>query len=294
MKTLIRSVLSVLFVSVGLVWAAYPVTVVDDLGREVTLATKPLRIITMMPSHTETVCALDACDKLVGVDQFSNYPPEIEGLPQLGSAFSPNLEAIVALEPDLVLVDESSDLAAQLEQVGLTVFAGTAQTFDEVFEKFLIIGRLIGREAEAEALGERVRREIEAVASRVADQSRPRVYYEIDATPFSVGPNSFIGVLIAKAGGDNIVAEGMGDFPQLDPEYIVAADPEVIVLANAPYGESFATVSARPGWGSLTAVVEGRVVELTSEQGDALSRPGPRITEAVKLLATIFHPDLFD
>ncbi len=192
------------------------------------------------------------------------------------------------------MVDESSELAWQLEQVGLTVYAGTAQTFDEVFEKFITIGRLINRENEAELLVERVRREVDEVAARVEGQPRPRVYYEIDATPFSVGPNSFIGVLIAKAGGDNIVEEGMGDFPQLDPEFIVAADPEIIVLGNAPYGENFATVSARPGWGEITAVVEGRVVELTEEQGDAVSRPGPRIAEAIRLFATIFHPELFD
>lgn len=294
MKTLIRSALAILFVSVGLAWAAYPVTVTDDLGREVTLTAEPLRIVTMMPSHTETVCALGACDRLVGVDRFSNYPPEIDALPRLGSAFTPNLEAIVALEPDLVLVDESSDLAAQLEQIGLTVYAGTAQTFDEVFDKFLTIGRLIGKAREAELLAERVRSEIEAVAARVEGERRPRVYYEIDATPFSVGPNSFIGVLLAKAGGENIVAPDMGDFPQLDPEFIVAADPEIIVLGNAPYGESVATVSARPGWAGITAVIEGRIIELTEEQVDAISRPGPRIAEAIRLFAAIFHPELFD
>lgn len=293
-KTLIRSALAILFVSVGLAWAAYPVSVVDDLGRNVTLTAEPLRIVTMMPSHTETVCALGACDRLVGVDRFSNYPPEIDALPRLGSAFTPNLEAIVALEPDLVLVDESSDLAAQLEQIGLTVYAGTAQTFEEVFEKFLTIGRLIGKAREAELLAERVRSEIDEVVARVAGERHPRVYYEIDATPFSVGPNSFIGALIAKAGGENIVAPDMGDFPQLDPEFIVAADPEIIVLGNAPYGESVATVSARPGWAGITAVIEGRIIELTEEQVDAISRPGPRIAEAIRLFAAIFHPELFD
>lgn len=288
----LSALMALLLAAVAL--AGYPVTLTDALGREVTLTAEPLRIVAMMPSHTEAVCALDACDKLVGVDQFSNYPPEIDGVPRLGSAFSPNLEAIVALEPDLVLVDVWSELAAQLEQLGIPAYAGVPQTVEDTFASFLRIGRLIDREAEAEQLVSQLRRELDAVAERVAGQARPRVYFEVDATPYSVGPDSFIGTLIALAGGENIVPAAMGDFPQLDPEYIVVADPEVIVLGSASYGESAATVSARPGWGAITAVVEGRVVELTKEQSDAISRPGPRLAEAARLFAAIFHPELFD
>lgn len=278
----------------SIAFGAYPLTVTDDLGREVTLEAEPARIVTMIPSHTETICALEACDRVVGVDEFSNYPPEIEDLPRLGNAFSPNLEAIVALEPDLVLVDESSDLAAQLEQVGLTVFAGTPQTLAEIFETFALLGRLVNREEAAQALIERVQSDIDAVTERVAEAPRPRVYHEIDATPYSVGPNSFIGVLITRAGGDNIVEAGMGNFPQLDPEFIVAADPEIITLGNAPYGESLETVAARPGWQQITAVVNTNVIELSPHHEDIISRPGPRIAEGVLFFASHFHPELFD
>ena len=120
------------------------------------------------------------------------------------------------------------------------------------------------------------------------------VYYEIDATPYSVGPDSFIGVLISKAGGANIVEADMGEFPQLDPEFVVAANPEAIILGSAPAGESVETLAERPGWGELQAVTSGRVLELTSEQDDAASRPGPRITQAVRLFANFLHPELID
>lgn len=272
---------------------SYPVVVVDDLGREVMLDEAPQRIITMIPSHTETVCALAACDLLVAVDQFSNYPAETGSLPKLGSAFSPNLEELVALEPDLVLVDEDSGIAAKLEDLGITAWAGTAQTFEEVFEDFETVGLLLNRQAEAALLAGRVRGEVSAVSALVADLPAPRVYFELDATPYSVGPGSFIDTLIEKAGGENIVGEGMGQFPQLDPEFVVAADPQVIVLADAPFGQTAESVAGRPGWAGISAVTEGRVAELTGEQVDALNRPGPRLGRAVVTLARILHPGRF-
>ena len=136
----------------------YPLTVTDDLGREVTLDAEPTRIVAMIPSHAETVCALGACDRLVGVDEYSNFPAEVSELPVLGSAFSPNIEEIVALEPDLVLVDESSELAATLAELGVTVYAGTAQTYEGVFEKFTTLGELLNLEDEAATLSEEVKR----------------------------------------------------------------------------------------------------------------------------------------
>ena len=272
----------------------YPLTLTDDLDREVTLEAEPQRIVAMIPSHTETVCALGACERLIGVDEYSNYPEEITDLPILGSAFSPNVEEIVALEPDLVLVDESSDLAASLDELGIPTYAGTAQTYDEVFTTFATLGELLNLEAEAQTLSADVQAEVDGIASLVAEAQRPSVYYEIDATPYSVGPDSFIGTLISKAGGDNIVTTDMGEFPQLDPEFVVAAAPDVAILGSATAGESLATLSERPGWETLPALENSRVLELSEAQDDAASRPGPRIAETVRLFASFLHPDLID
>ncbi len=267
----------------------YPYSVTDDLGFEVTLSAEPMRVVAMIPSHTETLCAINACDKLVGVDTYSNFPARVNELPKLGSAFEPNLEAIVALQPDLVLVDESSDLAQALRQVGIPVYAGTAQTFDEVFEKFAVLGELVGRETEAALLTGRVQGSIRATSERAAQLKPTLVYFEIDPTPYSVGPESFIGVLLSRAGGANIVEESLGDFPQLDPEYIVSADPEVVIVSERDAG----SLPERPGWAGIAAVQNGRVVSTTRALDDAISRPGPRLAEAVRFFARALHPDTF-
>ncbi|MBS3967762.1 MAG: ABC transporter substrate-binding protein [Truepera sp.] len=274
--------------------SSYPLTLTDEQGYTLTLTGEPQRVVSMLPSHTETVCALNGCLTLVGIDDFSAGIPNTSGLPTLGGGlFGFSLEAIVALEPDLVLVSEFGELAGALRQAGLTVYAGSPQRFEDAFTFFEIIGQLVNRQEEAAQLATSVRAEIAAVVAAVAGRTPPTVYYELDATPFSVGPGSFIGVLIAKAGGQNIVPAELGDFPMLDPEFVISADPEIIVLASAPYGESVATVAARPGWATLTAVVEGAIIELTSAQVDLINRPGPNLGAAVRLLASFFHPDAF-
>lgn len=267
----------------------YPYTVTDDLGLEVTLTAEPTRVVAMIPSHTETLCAIGACDKLVGVDTYSNFPASIADVPRLGSAFEPNLEALVALRPDLVLVDESSELAGALRRAGIPVYAGTAQTYDEVFEKFKVLGELVNRETEAAVLSGRVEGGVAAISERAAQLEPTSVYYEIDATPYSVGPNSFIGVLLSRAGGENIVTPDLGDFPQLDPEYVVAADPAVVIVSE----RDAETLPQRPGWAGIEAVESGRVVPTTGALDDAISRPGPRLALAVRFFAQALHPEVF-
>lgn len=273
--------------------AAAPIVVVDDLGREVRLEARPERVVALVPSHTETVCALGACDRLVGRDTFSNYPEQVLALPDLGSAFTPDLEALVALRPDLVLVDEFSGAAEAIAALGIPVYAGTPQRLEEIFELIDTLALLLGARTEAALLNGRLRGELDAVAALVAERARPRVFYELDPSPYTVGPDGFIGTLLTLAGGENVVTSAMGDFPLVDPEFVVATDPQVIVLADAPYGVSAASVAERPGWAGIAAVRDGRVVELTQAQSDVLSRAGPRVTEALALLVRILHPGVF-
>jgi iron complex transport system substrate-binding protein len=277
----------------------YPFTITDKLERTVTIEAEPQRIISMLPSHTETLCAIDACDKLVGVDDFSNYPEQVNGLPKLGGGLTgadggPDVEAIVALQPDLVLVSEYGELAQLLEQAGITVYAGSPTTYEDTFTYFDIIGQLTNRDIEAVLLTDKVQKEIDGIAKLVSSAEPISVYYEIDATPYSVGPNSFIGVLLAKAGGQTIVTAEQGDFPQLDPEFIISSNPEVIILSDAPSGESLETLQARAGWETLQAITNNKVFGLTDEQNDVANRPGPRIAEVVRLFAQMLHPDLID
>ena len=282
----------------GLAFATtYPLTVTDELGREVTLQREPTRIVSMLPSDTETLCALDACDKLVGVDTFSTYPAEVAGLPTLGGGLTgveggPDVEQIVALQPDLVFVTEYGELAQLLRDAGLTVYAGSPQTVQDTLAFFGVVGEIVNREAQAALLVGRVQGEIEAVAELTSTLPTKTVYYEIDPTPYSVGPDSFIGTLLAKAGGETISPSELGDFPQLDPEFVIATDPAVIILADAP-GESAATLQDRPGWASLSALTSGQVFELSDAQGELVNRPGPRMGDTVRLFANFLHPGLF-
>ncbi|GAA5514186.1 vitamin B12-binding protein [Deinococcus carri] len=266
----------------------YPLTVTDDLGRTVTLKAEPKRIIAMLPSHTETLIALGAGDKLVAVDRFSNYPKNVtDKLPKMGSAYQPNLEAILALKPALVLADESagSRLTEKLAAAGLTVYGGTAQTYNEVFEKIAVLGKLTNHEAGATRLITSMRSELNALQKSVVGLPKVSTYYEVDPAPYSVGPNSFIGTLLTKAGGQTIVPARLGDFPKLDPELIVKANPQTMI------GLGLDDARKRPGWQGLQAVKAGRVYMPTPEERDALSRPGPRLPAALRALIRWLHPE---
>ncbi|TSA80131.1 ABC transporter substrate-binding protein [Deinococcus detaillensis] len=265
----------------------YPLTVTDDLGRSVTLKSKPLRIVAMLPSHTETLFAIGAGDQLVGADKYSTYPDAANKLPKVGSGYQPNIEAILALKPDLVLADESagSRLTEKLAAAGLTVYGGTAQTYNEVFEKIAVLGKLTDHETGAVKLITKMRSELNTLSASVVKLPKVSTYYEVDPAPYSVGPNSFIGVLIAKAGGQTIIPSSLGDFPKIAPELIVKSNPQVMV------GLTLDEAKNRPGWNTLSAVKAGRVFKVTPEQNDALSRPGPRLPDALRTLIQLIHPE---
>lgn len=272
----------------GALATKYPLTVVDDLGRSVTLQSEPKRIVAMLPSHTETLFALGAGGKLVGIDVYSNYPKaETDKIQKVGSGFQPNVEAIVALKPDLVLADEStsSKLTEKLAKAGLTVYGGTAQTYNEVFEKMAVIGKLVNRETAATKLVTRTREELNDVQNLLRGAPPVSAYYEVDPGPYAAGPNSFIGTLITKAGGRNVIPANLGDFPKISPELVLGANPAVIIGAKPD------DVRGRPGWNTLSAVRQNRVYFPTPEERDALVRPGPRLPVALRVLARILHPE---
>lgn len=272
---------------------AYPLTIRDQLGVMLTLTGPPKRIVSMIPSDTETVCALGACDRLVGVDALSDWPATVASLPRLGDANDPNLERLVALKPDLVLTDEYSGLADRVRRLGIPVYAGTPQTYAQALDFLEAMGRLLDRQAAAAVVRGHIEGQVAAVASEVAGLPPVSVFVELDGTPYSVGPTSYLGTLLAKAGGRTIVRASMGQYPQVDPEFVVQQDPQVVLLMDAPYGETVAAAEARPGWAGLSAVKSGRVVALDLRQVDLLSRAGPRMGDAVSLLARLLHPGRF-
>ncbi len=267
----------------------YPLSVTDDLGRKITIQNEPRRIVAMLPSHTETLFAIGAGGKLVGIDEYSNYPKaETDKIQKVGSGFEPNLEAIIGLKPDLVLADEStsSPLVQKLTQAGLTVYGGTAQTYNEVFEKIAVIGKITNRETRAVKLISGMRAELGKIEASVRALPKVTAYFELDPTPYAAGQNSFIGTLMTKAGGLNVIPAGLGEFPQISPELVVNANPAAIL------GVSLDDVLKRPGWASIAAVKNKRVLVFPEEINDAIVRPGPRLPVALRAIAMALHPEL--
>ena len=276
---MIRKLLAMLALCCALPAAALQFT--DDRGATVTLARSPQRIVSLLPSLTETVCALGACRRLVGVDRYSNFPAAVRALPQVGGGIDPNIEAIVALRPDVVLMARSARGAERLESLGLKVLALEPQTAGDARRVLLTLGQLL---EVPDAL--RVWRDIEAGVAAAAQSLPPslrgaRVYFEVGRGPYAAGPRSFLGELLQRLGMRNIVAPELGPFPLLNPEFVVRADPDLVMMGarDAP------DLRRRPGWAGLRAVREGRICVFSPDEADVLVRPGPRMAEAARLLA---------
>ena len=279
--------------------AVFPVTLTDDDGRTVTLARQPGRIVSVAPSNTEILFALGLGDRVVGVTTFCDYPAAAAAKPKIGG-LRPNLEAIVAQQPDLVLGIRGTppDVIAALEGQQIPVAILNPGDFAGVLANLRAVGRLTGTAPAAERLTGEMDARWKAVETRTRGVSgRPRVLYEIDASdPVAIsaaGPGTFIDAMIAAAGGVNVLSAltpGQ-QYPRIGAEAILGADPDLILIGDAPFGQSKAVVAARPGWGALRAVQRGALVEI--EDPNVTSRPGPRLVDGLELVARAIHPEVF-
>ena len=255
--------------------------VTDDRGVTVTLPGAPQRIVSLLPSLAETVCELGHCARIVGVDRYSNFPASLQKLPQVGGGLDPNIEAIVALKPDVVLMAKSSRAGDRLEALGLKVVALEPKTHADVQRVMLKLGQLLDVPDAA-----RIWRAIDAGVSAAA-QSVPvsvrgtRVYFEVNQGPYAAGESSFIGETLTRLGVSNIVPAKLGPFPKLNPEFIVRANPDLIMIGQ----RSADGLMARPGWHSIRALREQRVCVFPAADADVLVRPGPRMAESARLMA---------
>jgi iron complex transport system substrate-binding protein len=265
----------------ALALAAQATVVVDERGVGVELPKPPQRIVTVLPSLTESVCALGACDRLVGVDRYSNWPASVRALPQVGGGIDPNVEAIVALKPDVVLLAKSSRVTDRLEALGLKVVVLEPKNHADVRRVLDALARVLGT-GDATAVWRAIDASVSAAAQSLPERvKRTRVYFEVNSAPYAAGEASFIGETLARLGARNIVPAALGPFPKLNPEFVVRADPDLIMVGE----RSAQGLEQRPGWGRIKAVREGRICRFTAEQSDVLVRPGPRMGEAARLMA---------
>lgn len=261
---------------------AHAIVVTDDRGVAVTLAQPPQRIVTLMPALGEMVCELGACARLVGVDDFANWPEPVRKLPHVGGLEDASIETIVALRPDVVLLPTSSRALGRLEALGLKVVALEPKTLADVQRVLRQIGDVLGLpHAETDAAWQRIDRGVDAAARSLPPALRgTRVYFEVNSGPYAASESSFIGEMLARVGAANVVPAALGPFPKLNPEFVVRADPQLIMLS----GRNLQDLGSRPGWDRIRAVREQRICVFTPEQGDVLVRPGPRMAQAAQLI----------
>ena len=242
----------------------------------------PQRIVSLSPTHTEMLFALDAAEQVVAVDSLSNYPPEAAAVLTDLSAFEPNVEAIAEYEPDLVIIaDDSMGIKAQLEAIDIPVWIGLPPaSLDDVYAQIDELAAAIGRTEEAKAVVGLMRSAVETILVQAPMLDEPLTYYhELDDTYYSVTSNTFVGSLYELFGLRNIAdaSEGTSDYPQLSAEFIVSQDPDLVFLADTKCcGVTPEAVAARPGWEGLSAVLNGNVIAMDD---DLASRWGPRIVD---------------
>ena len=272
--------------------SAFPLEISDSVGNTVTLEAPPLRIASLSAGHTEILYAIGAGDQVAAVDSTSDCPQEANDLPKV-DAFSPSVEAIADLEPDLVIIFfDPGDLQSSLQGLDIPVLnLASPSSVEGVYDQIELLGEATGQVDEATDLVADMRTAIQGIRSEIGDVAdAPTVFHEIDNTYFTAGPGSFIADLYDILGAGNI-AEATGQpFPQMSVEAIIEADPEVIILADEVAGESPDTVRDRPGWGSVSAVRNSRIHVVDP---DIVSRPGPRLVEALRTLAAYLYPELF-
>jgi iron complex transport system substrate-binding protein len=267
----------------GAASAAADVAVRDDSGREVRFAHPAERVVSLLPSLTETVCALGACPRLVATDRYSDWPAEVRSLPKAGGLDDAQVEEIVRLKPDVVLLSLSQRISGRLQELGVQTVAVDTQTFAQIAHSVALIGQVLGLPERAAALNGEIDRGVCAVSETARAHRHgpgPSVYVEVDSAPYAAGADSFIGEMLARLSARNIVTPDLGPFPRLNPEYVVRHNPDVIIVTE----EELPHFGERPGWDQIRAVKEQRVCSFPAEVRYMIERPGPRVAGGMQAL----------
>ena len=276
----------------------HPMTIVDDLGRNVAIPEKPTRIICLYASFTETLFALGLGEKVVGVTKGCDYPPETLHKEQVGGAITVDVEKVVALNPDLVLAQArmQREVVQGLEKFGLTVVALYPENFEGILENIRLIGKITGQEQEARRLTADMEKRAKFITDRtkeLADFERPKVFYLVWYDPLkTMGPGTFINELIQLAGGENIAADAKERVPAYSFETVIQRNPQVIILAGGSMTSiTVDELKALKRWQVIDAVKNGRVYSIDSE---LVAGPNPRIVDGLESMAKYMHPELFE
>lgn len=266
-------------------------TVTDHTSRSVQVTTRPQRIVSLAPNLTEIVYAVGAGDKMVGVTTYCDYPAAARNVEKVGDTLKPNLERIIALQPDIVLVSTASQLESftkQLEAQNIAVYVTQPRTLDDVLRSITDIADLLGQRGSGENLANELLARIEAVAEATQDRKPVSVFVQISAEPlYTAGRDSWLTDMIRRAGGQSVAANVPGEWPNYSKESALAAKPEAIILAT---GDAMGAANGEPAsvFQKSPAVINKRVYRIN---GDFLSRPGPRLVNGLEKIAQALHPE---
>jgi iron complex transport system substrate-binding protein len=261
-----------------------PIVLRDAAQHELRLEHMPQRIITLLPSLTETVCALHECARLIATDRYSDWPDSVKTLPKTGGLDDAQIELIVSLKADVVILAHAARVTDRLRELGVPTFDVETHTYADISRTVSAIGNLLGVPNQAVSLNRDIERSVASVAESAKHGLHgrtPLIYYEVDSGPYAAGPQSFIGEMLARLGARNILTPDLGPFPKLNPEYVVRHNPDVIFVApkEAP------NLDHRPGWDQIRAVKEKRICSFAPEVRDTIVRAGPRVAEGLQAMA---------
>ena len=262
---------------------ALAVTVLDDRQQGLNIPKAPQRIVSLLPSLTETVCALQQCHKLVGLDRYSNWPESVKSVPRVGGGLDPNIESIVALKPDLVLAAGSTRGADRLQSLGLKVLRLEPRNHADAERVWRTVAQALHvPAADSDKVWQDIQQGVQAAVASLSPAARQqRVYFEVSPAPYGASESSFMGETLKRMGVGNILPASMGPFPQVNPEWVVQARPDVIMAGDS----SRASMAQRPGWSRLRAMQGDRLCIFKPEESDMLVRAGPRMAEGARLMA---------
>jgi len=289
--------LSAMFIGISGISLAneFPLTITDDLNREVTITKQPERIISLSPANTEILFALELGKKVVGITNICNYPAQAQEKEKIGDYNNPNLEKIIELEPDLILASHGNptELIDQLERLNYTVVGLNPKNIDDIISSITMVGKITGNVKESARLTEEMEEKIEAVLSKTSslvENNKPRVLYVVWYKPlWTAGSGTFIDELIQKAGGINIAGDVAG-WPQISLETVLKKNPQVVIVGEGHPGGLVETVKRE---GVLWITDAFKYNKIYTIDADIVSRTGPRIVDALEEMAKIIHSELF-
>lgn len=274
----------------------YPLTITDATGESFTFEKAPEKIVSVSPAETESLYAIGLDEEIVGVSDYDDYPEQVKDKPKMGSLYTPNAEAIIAAEPDIVFTGISMDEAAvqKLRDLGIVIFKTDPKTIGDVMNNIEVYGQITNHQAQAQQVLEKMKSDIKEVQDKVAslaDTDKKQVYVEF-SPGWTVGKGEFMDEVIMWAGGVNVGGEAEGWY-EISEEKIIDANPDVILYASDVVDNDKTLdqiIKARSGWNEITAIKNDQVISIDA---NLLSRPGPRVTEGLKEVAKAIYPDLF-